>query len=140
VHGLVEFIDGTQLAHLAHPDMKSAISYALYFPERQRDAIRTLSLTDIKRLDFEPLDDGTFSCFGLARRALTQGGTQTTVLNAANEVAVDFFLKEKIGFLRIPEVISRTLEIAPRYSLGIESVYEIDAWARAKAFEFCSSH
>ncbi len=140
VHGLVEFIDGTQLAHMAQPDMKSAISYSLYYPRRQKDAIRPLDLTEVGRLDFEPVDDSTFSCYRLARQALEQGGTQTTVLNAANEIAVEHFLNSRIDFLKISDVISQTLEIAPRYGLGIEAVFEIDAWARAKAAHYCGSH
>lgn len=140
VHGLVEFIDGTQLAHLAQPDMKAAISYALYYPERQPEAVASLDLAQVGRLDFEPVDEKTFTCFGLARSALQQGGTQTTVLNAANEVAVSQFLNSKIGFLQISDVITETMESAPRYALGLEAVYEVDAWARAKASELCASH
>src|SRR5204862_153469 len=108
IHGIVEFIDGSQLAHMSRPDMKGAISYALYYHQRQANAMERLDLVALKKLEFYPVDHETFPCLRLAQEALEKGGIMPAVLNAANEVAVDSFLKEKIPFLRIPQIISKT--------------------------------
>jgi 1-deoxy-D-xylulose-5-phosphate reductoisomerase len=139
VHGMVEFIDGTMLAHLAVPDMKAAISYALYYPERQPKAVERLQMAQLAHLDFEPIDGDTFPCYNLAKEALKIGGVAPTVLNAANEVAVNAFLGEKISFLKIPDLIAETLDAAPRQTMELEAVFEMDRWARQKAHEKISS-
>jgi 1-deoxy-D-xylulose-5-phosphate reductoisomerase len=139
VHGIVEFIDGSQLAHMSQPDMKGAISYALYFPKRQLGAMKPLDLVALKKLEFQSVDNRTFPCLSLAQEALERGGVSPTVLNAANEIAVDSFLREKIPFLSIPQVISKTLAQGPREPVSIDSIFEIDAWARKKAQENIAS-
>ena len=130
VHGLVEYIDGTMLAHMSSADMKAALSYALYYPQRQRNAVKALDLCALKRLDFEPVDYETFPCVGLAMEALKRGGIAPTVLNAANEVAVKAFLDERISFLQIPEIIASAIDSAPRQEVQWDQIFAIDAWAR----------
>ena len=139
IHGIVEFIDGAMLAQMSVPDMKAAISYALYYPHRQTDAVRPLNLIEIKKLEFEPVDVKTFPCLSLAQLALKMGGYSPTVLNAANEVAVGAFLNRKIRFLDIPELISKTMETAPHQSLKLDMIFEIDACARKRTSENISS-
>jgi 1-deoxy-D-xylulose-5-phosphate reductoisomerase len=135
IHGIVEFIDGTMLAHLSAPDMKAAISYALYYPDRQPEAVKRLNLPEIARLEFESVDHKTFPCVRLAQEALKTGGVAPTVLNAANEMAVEAYLARKIQFLDIPEVIAKTLHSAPRQDLTLTYIFEVDHWARQKAAE-----
>lgn len=135
IHGIVEFVDGSMLAHMSAPDMKAAISYALYYPDRQPGAVQRLDLPALKKLEFERVDAETFRCFDLAKKSLAQGGVAPTVLNAANEVAVDAFLQEKIPFLGIPDLIEKTLERAPHQRLDLQSVFEIDLWARRATTE-----
>jgi 1-deoxy-D-xylulose-5-phosphate reductoisomerase len=139
IHGIVEFIDGTMLAHLATPDMKAAISFALYYPERQSEAVKALDLVAVRALEFEPVDYKNFPCINLAKSALSRGGAAPTVLNAANEIAVEAFLKEEIRFTDIPELISKTLDAAPQQSIQWETVFDIDKWARQKAHEKIAS-
>lgn len=135
IHGIVEFNDGCMLAHMSAPDMKAAISYALYYPERQAGAVKRLNLPQIKKLEFEGVDTETFSCFDLAKKSLETGGIAPLVLNSANEIAVEAFLKEKIPFLRIPEIIEKTLQNAPRQGLDLQTIFELDLWARRQATE-----
>jgi 1-deoxy-D-xylulose-5-phosphate reductoisomerase len=142
VHGIVEFIDGTMLAHMSVTDMKAAISYALYYPRRQENAVKPLNLVEIGRLDFEAVDDVAFPCVGLARQALNTGGVAPAVLNAANEVAVNAFLNERISFRQIPELISKTMLEIPRHTTASatpesqwDQIFAIDAWARIAAAE-----
>jgi 1-deoxy-D-xylulose-5-phosphate reductoisomerase len=130
IHGLVEFTDGTQLAHLSSPDMKAAISYALYYPDRLKNAVKPLKLSEIGKLEFEKVDYESFPCLELAKKSLTMGGVAPTVLNAANEVAVGAFLEGRIPFLAIPEIISNALARAPHQVLDFKSLFEIDLWAR----------
>jgi 1-deoxy-D-xylulose-5-phosphate reductoisomerase len=139
IHGLVEFIDGSMLAHMSATDMKAAISYALYYPRRQPDAVKALNLVELRKLEFEPVDNETFPCLRLAQRALGQGGAGPVILNAANEIAVNAFLNEEISFLSIPELISKTMEASPTQHLELDTIFEIDAWARKKAIENISS-
>jgi 1-deoxy-D-xylulose-5-phosphate reductoisomerase len=139
VHGIVEFIDGSLLAHLAVADMRAAISYALYYPDRQAEAVKSLNLAEIGRLDFESVNRKTFPCLDLAERALRTGGSAPLVLNAANEVAVDAFLNRKIRFLDIPQLISKTLDQIPVENLEWDRVFTLDASARRKASENISS-
>lgn len=140
VHGLVEFIDHTMIAHLSSTDMKAAISYALFYPERMKNAVKALDLVALGQLNFEKVPEQVFPCLQLAKLALSKGKTLPTVLNAANEVAVDLFLKERIPFLGIPEVISSVMESAPRHDLQMETIFEIDAWARSQAQEQSLNH
>lgn len=134
VHGLVVLADGAQLAHLGHPDMRVAISYALHEGESVDVPTRALSLSEVAHLNFEPVDHTAFPCLGLAREAAVAGGTAPCVLNAANEVAVHAFLDGRLAFLGIAAVIEATLERLPATRVrAFESLYDADREARAVA-------
>jgi 1-deoxy-D-xylulose-5-phosphate reductoisomerase len=132
VHSMVEYVDGSVLAQLGNPDMRTPIAYALGWPERCESGVESLNLFDVQRLDFEPPDDRRFPCLRLARQAMRIGGTATAILNAANEEAVAAFLDGRIPFTQIPELIEDTLDrVAPRPAETIEMVLEDDARARS---------
>jgi 1-deoxy-D-xylulose-5-phosphate reductoisomerase len=134
IHSMVEFVDGAILAQASMPDMRLPIQYALTYPERLPSPIATCDLTKIKRLSFHPPNLGKFPCLSLAYEALRTGGTLPAVMNAANEVAVNAFLKEKIGFHEIPRVIRRTMRRHRVVSHpALEEILEADRWARSTA-------
>jgi 1-deoxy-D-xylulose-5-phosphate reductoisomerase len=136
VHGLVDLVDGASLAHLGHPDMRIAISYALHHPELADLPARRLRLEEVGALTFEPVDVDAFPCLRLARDAAVAGGTAPCVLNAANEIAVHAFLAERLPFLGIPAVIEGTLEALGTGPVrAFESLYEADLAARRTAAE-----
>lgn len=137
IHSMVEYIDGSVLAQLGNPDMRTPIAYALGYPERLDSGVSSLDLFKTGRLDFQQPDMDRFPCLRLAYEALRLAGTAATVLNAANEVAVDAFLKKRIGFMDIPALIESTLErtkLAP--VLSLDQLYEVDTEARATAKEW----
>ncbi|HEV2753759.1 MAG TPA: 1-deoxy-D-xylulose-5-phosphate reductoisomerase [Solirubrobacteraceae bacterium] len=136
VHGLAVLADGAALAHLGHPDMRVAISYALHEGESVDVPTRGLSLAEVASLTFEEVDHDAFPCLNLARRAAVAGGTAPCVLNAANEVAVHAFLGGRLSFLGIPAVIEATLERLPAGPVrAFESLIEADREARDVAGE-----
>jgi 1-deoxy-D-xylulose-5-phosphate reductoisomerase len=110
IHSMVEYIDGSVLAQLGNPDMRTPIAYALGYPERMQSGVSSLDLFKIARLDFEAPDTQKFPCLRLAFDALKTGGNAAAIMNAANEVAVEAFIKEKIGFTDIPALIESVLE------------------------------
>jgi 1-deoxy-D-xylulose-5-phosphate reductoisomerase len=112
VHSMVEYIDGSVLAQLSNPDMRTPIAHALAWPERIESGVMSLDLSAVGRLEFAPPDLARFPCLRLAYDAARLGGTAPAVLNAANEIAVQAFLDRKITFLAIPEVIETTLSAA----------------------------
>ncbi len=131
IHSMAEFSDGTILAQLSRPDMKAPIAYALSYPERLSDVVEPLDFNSLRSLTFEPPDREVFPCLDLAFTALKEEGTFPAVLNAANEVAVEAFLKEKIGFNDIPLLIKKILDKHQKRPCNtIEDVLEADAWAR----------
>ncbi|HUS23866.1 MAG TPA: 1-deoxy-D-xylulose-5-phosphate reductoisomerase [Candidatus Binatia bacterium] len=142
VHSLVEYVDGSMLAQLGAADMRVPIAHALAAPERWESGVRGLSLAEIGRLNFRPIEPARFPCLALARDALRSGGIFPNVLNAANEAAVDAFLGGRIGFTDIAAVIDRTLAAAAGAGLpggdGLEDVLAVDAWARTAAVEAMS--
>src|ERR1051326_4239941 len=109
IHSLVEYVDGSMLAQLGNPDMRVPIAHALGWPQRWESGVAGLDLAELGRLNFQPLDSRRYPCLKLARDALRQGGIYPNVLNAANEVAVEAFLGERIPYPRIPAVIEQTL-------------------------------
>ncbi len=134
VHSLVEYADGSVLAQLGNPDMRTPIAHALAWPERIESGVKSLDLIEIGRLDFEPPDLERFPCLRLAHQAALAGGTAPAILNAANEVAVASFLARGIRFNHIPAVIERTLtEIHHHADSELELVLADDARARAHA-------
>jgi 1-deoxy-D-xylulose-5-phosphate reductoisomerase len=136
VHSIVEFQDRSCIAQLSLPDMKGPIAYALSYPERLEDVMEGLDLDGIESLVFKKPDNKRFPCLSYAYMAMESRGTMPSVLNAANEVAVDAFLKGMIRFTDIPFVIRETMEkheILPDTELAV--VVEADKWARSKAEE-----
>ena len=135
IHSMVSYCDGSTLAQLGNPDMRTPIAHALAYPERINSGVKPISLVEIGKLDFETPDLLRFPCLGLAFEALKQGGAAPNVMNAANEIAVEAFLQGKLGFLRIAAVCS---EVLAQYDLSqsvdsIEKVLFIDANARKVA-------
>ena len=138
VHSLVEYSDGSVLAQLGNPDMRTPIAHAMAWPRRIEAGVKKLSLFDISKLNFEKPDPDRFPCLGLAREALAEGGTATTILNAANEVAVGDFLGSRIRFTEIAEVVKRTLDGVSVQPAGtLEQVLDADQRARDYAREQC---
>lgn len=136
VHSLVEYVDGSVLAHLSNPDMRTPIAHCLGWPERLAAGVESLDLFRVGRLDFEPPDLQRFPCLRLAREVAQQGGTSPTVLNAANEVAVAAFLERRIPFPAIAALIERVLAQHSSSSLrSLDEVMAADAWGRARAEE-----
>ena len=135
IHSLVEYHDGSMLAQLGNPDMRTPIAHALAFPERVDSGVASLDLAQLARLDFEPPDTVRFPCLRLAREALEAGSGASCVLNAANEIAVAAFLERRIGFTRIADVVESTLQTlgGSASPASIEAAVEIDAQARRHA-------
>lgn len=134
IHSLVEYCDGSMLAQLGSPDMRIPIAYALAWPERIRSGATYLDLLKVGRLEFEPLSVERYPCLGLAYEALKAGGIMPTVLNAANEVAVEAFLQRQIHFTDIVRVIGDVLEQVENCSYNdLATVLEFDRLARQKA-------
>jgi 1-deoxy-D-xylulose-5-phosphate reductoisomerase len=134
VHSLVEYADGSMLAQLGAPDMRTPIAQAMAWPERFASGVESLNLAQIAHLDFEPPDHGRFPTLGLARAAARAGGTAPAVLNAANEVAVQAFLDRRLNFTAIAAVIDKVLQrldSSPIKALG--DVLDADAAARRLA-------
>ena len=137
VHSMVEFVDRSVIAQLGLPDMRVPIAYALSFPDRWPAAHKCLDLAEVGRLDFMKPDTRKFPCLALAFEALEKGGIIPATLNAANEVAVEAFLKRKIGYTAIPKLISKTIDntlVKPARTVG--AVLEADAQARETARSF----
>ncbi|MGH8645047.1 MAG: 1-deoxy-D-xylulose-5-phosphate reductoisomerase, partial [Gammaproteobacteria bacterium] len=134
IHSLVEYADGSVLAQLGNPDMRTPIAHALSWPERIESGVDTLDLFQVARLDFEPPDAERFPCLELARAALRAGGTSSAILNAANEVAVSTFLQGELNFGDIPVIIESTLGgIAAHEASSLEAVLADDFEARRYA-------
>ncbi|QDD10926.1 1-deoxy-D-xylulose-5-phosphate reductoisomerase [Candidatus Methylopumilus planktonicus] len=141
IHSLVEYIDGSTLAQMGNPDMRTPIAYALSHPERIESGVLGLDLIKTKRLDFEAPDLDKFPCLGLAYKALLMGQSAPTILNAANEVAVDAFLVESITFNQIAELIEFCMStMKPQLLDSIETVLEVDSKTRQLALSWINSH
>ncbi len=136
VHSLVEYHDGSVLAQLGSPDMRTPIAHALAWPERISSGVEFLDLIRTARLDFRAPDHDKFRCLGLAQAAARAGGLQPAVLNAANEVAVQAFLERRLNFIQIPTVIETVItKTAGGMIGGLDDVLEADAEARRFAHE-----
>ncbi|WP_018410642.1 1-deoxy-D-xylulose-5-phosphate reductoisomerase [Methyloversatilis thermotolerans] len=131
VHSMVEYVDGSVLAQMGNPDMRTPIAHALAWPERLDSGVSPLDLATSPALAFEPPDLDRFPCLQLAFDALRAGGATPAVLNAANEVAVAAFLEHRLGFRAIHRVIAGTLHALPhRSAASLDEVFEADAAAR----------
>ncbi len=136
IHSLVQYVDGSVLAQLGNPDMRTPIAYALAYPERIEAGVAPLDLLKVATLTFEAPDFARFPCLALAYQALRAGGTAPAMLNAANEVAVAAFLDRRIAFLAIPCLIEEVLVALPVSAVNtLEDVLDADAAARAAALE-----
>lgn len=134
IHSLVDYVDGSVLAQLGNPDMRTALAHALAWPERIHSGVAPLDLPALARFDFEPPDTDTFPCLALAFRAMQAGGAAPAVLNAANETAVSAFLQGKLGFLGIADLVQACLDAHPGGATdSLEALLEIDAGARRLA-------
>jgi 1-deoxy-D-xylulose-5-phosphate reductoisomerase len=136
IHSLVEYVDGSVLAQLGSPDMRTPIAHTLAWPDRMATPVAPLDLAGIGRLDFAAPDPERFPALRLARAALAAGGARPAVLNAANEMAVDAFLDRRIAFLDIAAIVEQTMDrYDPAAPGAIEDVIAIDREARHKAAE-----
>ena len=135
IHSMVQYLDGSVLAQMGNPDMRTAIAYGLGWPDRLPSGVVPLDLVATARLDFEAPDEARFPCLRLAREAVATGGTSMAACNAANEVAVAAFLAENVRFTDIPVIIEKTLErvavVEPR-SLSVVETADADARSVAR--------
>ncbi|WP_221799682.1 1-deoxy-D-xylulose-5-phosphate reductoisomerase [Oceanobacter mangrovi] len=140
IHSMVQYCDGSVIAQLGQPDMRTPIAYGLAWPQRIDAGVKNLDLFEIARFDFETVDDATFPALTLARRAFAVGDTMPAVMNAANEIAVEAFLQEQIGFNRIPSLVAQVMDShTPRVIHQLDDVLEADDWARQQARQYLHS-
>ena len=131
VHSMVEYLDGSVLAQMGTPDMRTPIACALSWPERIESGASRLDFATLSGLDFQAPDNDAFPCLGLARQAMEEGGAATAVLNAANEEAVAAFLDRRLGFNAIGAVVEETLQRTPSSRCAdVDAVMDVDARAR----------
>ncbi len=131
IHSLIEFTDNSVLAQLGNPDMRIPIQYALTYPERYPSSVKPLNLSEIATMTFSAPDYDTFECLKAAKKALSLGGTAPAIANGANEVANALFREGKISFLKIGELVSRSIEEVEKTSLNtLEDVLNADKAAR----------
>jgi 1-deoxy-D-xylulose-5-phosphate reductoisomerase len=141
----VHYCDGSVLAQMSCPDMRTPIAYSLAWPERMPAPTARLDLVQLGQLTFEAPDEIRFPALRIAHEALRAGGIAPTVLNAANEIAVEHFLAEQISFMTIPKVVEAALE-ASDAEIGIKSaatlddVMEVDRAARGLALRLCAAY
>ena len=141
IHSMVEYVDGSVLAQLGNPDMRTPIAYGLGYPDRLNSGVSSLDLLKTARLDFCEPDMVKFPCLRIAYEALSLGGTAPAILNAANEIAVEAFLAEKIGFMDIPQLIESVLTAATIETVeSIEQLVAVDTVARQAAKHWLSTH
>ena len=133
VHGMVEFVDGATVAQLSEPDMRLPIGLALGAPDRFPEAFGAIDWTTVGTLTFEPPDRATFRCLALAYEAGRAGGTAPAILSAANEVAVEAFLADRIGWARIAEIVDEVLSAGAGSADEVADVLAADAVARERA-------
>lgn len=137
IHSMVEYVDGSVLAQLGNPDMRTPIAHALAYPERIECGVTPLDIFKVAQLDFEMPNFTKFPCLGLAYNALEAGGSAPAILNAANEVAVESFLKSKIPFTAIPSMIKQVMQVVEQKDIfTLDDVLEADSLARKAAYEW----
>ncbi|OCZ59909.1 1-deoxy-D-xylulose-5-phosphate reductoisomerase [Acinetobacter seifertii] len=140
IHSMVQYVDGSTLAQMGNPDMCTPIAHALAWPERLQTSVPALDLFEYSQLNFQAPDTQKFPALNLARQAMRAGGLAPTILNAANEIAVEAFLNERIGFTHIPQVVEHTLQdLENAAAESIECILEKDKMARSVAQQYISS-
>ena len=141
IHSLVSYADGSVLAQLGNPDMRTPIAHALAFPERVESGVEQLDLAQVATLSFEKPDYARFPCLALAMQALAAGGVASAALNAANEIAVEAFLERRIGFTDIASTVDAVLNgLDNRTPSGLPDVLAADAAARRAARDWITAH
>ena len=141
IHSLVDYIDGSVLAQLGNPDMRTPIANALAWPERIDSGVPPLDLFAIARLDFQAPDEGRFPCLRLARQAAEAGNSAPAMLNAANEVAVAAFLDGRVRYPEIASIIEEVLNLEPVVAVDdLDAVFTADTKARVLAGQWLSRH
>ena len=131
IHSMVAYNDGSVLAQMGNPDMRTPIANALGWPERIISGVEPLDLIQVSQLNFEKADENRFPCLRLARQAIQQGGTSMAILNAANEVAVQAFLESQITFTQIAELIEQTMNRVPfQHTDSLQNILQDDQSAR----------
>lgn len=140
VHSAVEFEDGAVISQMGEPDMRVPIQYALTYPKRLKNNFPKIDFSLRNSLTFEKPDTDTFKCLSLAYKAVKIGGTMPTVMNGANEIAVQAFLDGKIGFLSIADIIEKTMDTyTVKYNYSVEDLVEADRWARDLSFRLINN-
>jgi len=141
IHSMVAYADGSVLAQLGNPDMRTPIAHALAYPRRMSSGVTPLDLVKIGRLDFEAVDLAKFPCLRLAYEAMQVGGTATVILNAANEIAVQAFLDKQLRFVEIAAVIEATLAaITPHEFIDLNTILAEDMLARQTAIDIITTN
>ncbi|WP_454255886.1 1-deoxy-D-xylulose-5-phosphate reductoisomerase [Pseudomonas sp. Marseille-Q8238] len=141
IHSMVDYVDGSVLAQLGNPDMRTPIAHALAWPQRIDSGVSALDLFAIARLDFQRPDEERFPCLRLARQVAEEAGTAPAMLNAANEVAVAAFLERRIRFPEIARIIDDVLNLEAASTVeSLDAVLAADARARARACEWLNRH
>jgi 1-deoxy-D-xylulose-5-phosphate reductoisomerase len=141
IHSMVQYADGSVLAQLGNPDMRTPIAHALAWPERIEAGVENLDIFSVAHLDFSKPDFARFPCLRLAMQAIEQGGTTSAILNAANEIAVQAFLDHKIAFTHISSVIEQTLSsVSSTAATSIEVIMRADTAARRCAQQLVEQH
>lgn len=144
IHSYVSYVDGSVIAQLGMPDMRTPIAYAMAYPERVMAPVERLDLAKIATLTFEPVDSERFPAVDLARASLARGGNATTILNAANEIAVAAFLAERLRWVDITSLVADTINVAEREGMivsmsSLDDVWAADSYARSKASELAGN-
>jgi len=141
IHSMVQYLDGSVLAQLGNPDMRTPIAYGLGWPDRLASGVAPLDLVAAARLDFEAPDEVRFPCLRLARESVAAGGTAMAICNAANEIAVEAFLQQRIRFTEIPIAIEAALQAVPvREPSDLGVVESADVQARNEARRWVANH
>jgi len=131
IHSMVSYNDGSVLAQMGNPDMRTPIAHAMAWPERMISGVEPLDVFEVAKLEFEKPDFKRFPCLAMAYNVLNEGGTATTILNAANEIAVDAFLNKQLSFTNIPKVIEKTLENITKVEAdSLQTILQADSDAR----------
>jgi len=140
IHSMVEFVDGSVLAHMGKCDMRMPIQYALTHPSRYTSPVKNIVFSKLREIHFYPPDFKKFPCLRIAYESAKRGGTYPSVLNASNEVAVGEFLKERIKFTDIPKAIEKVLESHEAIkNPSLEEILDSDRWARVRTKEILSA-
>ncbi len=137
IHSMVSYTDGSLLAQMGNPDMRTPIAHAMAWPERIPSGVEPLDIFEVAKLEFEKPDFKRFPCLAMAYDVLNEGGTATTILNAANEIAVDAFLNRQLSFTNIPRIIEKTLETITKVEAdNLQTILQADSEARQVSLDW----